>query len=257
MRRTSVLAGIVVLITGIFAAQGRAAPEPAAADKKDPPPVRLSNTANGMGLRLQFAIKDLSPEQKKRSIPILQQLDAKYGPLERAKDAEHQARLDHARKTLTPVDMKFADQRSNLWWRRLHRVEKRYEDRLRDEVLTEKQRPVWEAYRLHFASSFQLAFTGIGTEGAKKLAPICEQVVKDMPPEKVKAADVWELFHTRLAEVNEGAAKQIMNDEQRKKYADLKANREKNERQIDEFERGEAAAKKLAAPPAAEGDGLE
>ena len=167
-----------VLVTGVLAGRGRAAaqePAPVSAEKKEPP-VRLSPTANGVGLRLQFALKDVSPltpEQKQKSIPILQQLDAEYGPIQRAKEDEHQARLEHARKTLTPIDLKAASLRGDLWWRRMNRVESKYEDRIRDELLTAKQRPVWEAYRLHFASSFQLSFTGIGTEGAKKLAPIC------------------------------------------------------------------------------------
>jgi hypothetical protein len=47
-----------------------------------------------------------------------------------------------------------------------------------------------------------------------------------------------------------------MNEEQRKKYAELKTKRAENERQLDELDRGQEAAKKIAAPPAVEGDGL-
>jgi hypothetical protein len=175
---------LTVVVTALLL--GSIATDLSAEDKagKDTPPIRLSPTANGMGLRLQFAVKDLTPEQKKKSIPILQALDKEYRPLEETKEKEHRERLDTALKTRSTAGLDEDELRNGLWYRKMHRVENKYEDRLRDEVLTVKQRPVWDAYRLHFASAFQLSFTGIGTAGAEKLAPICEQVVKDVtaPP---------------------------------------------------------------------------
>jgi hypothetical protein len=82
-----------------------------------------------------------------------------------------------------------------------------------------------------------------------------------------QAPDGLALHRKRVSEVKDRAAKQLLNDEQRTKYADLKAKRIEYERKVDELEKQQppaaaAAPAPAAAAPAGEakgsgGDGLE
>lgn len=230
------------------------APKPAA--KPASQPVRLSGTANGMGLRFKFAVKDLTPAQKDKSIPILQAFDAEYGPIERAREDERLGTLRRARETGTTTELDAWDQRGGQWSRRMYKLENAYEDRLGAEVLTPKQRAAWDAYRIYFAAAFHLAFTGLEKEDLKKLEPLSAEVVRDVTEPK---NDGWALFQKRLMELKERAAEKLMTDEQRVKYGELKAKRAEHEQKVDALEANPATATKLPPPRAAKGtnDGFD
>jgi hypothetical protein len=249
------------------AAEKEAAAKKAAEEKDKAEREAVKAALKGVGTdgvvlinKLHFAVKDITHEQMLKAVPIARVYDAEISALQSKHRDAHQEMLSESLRTRTKIDLDADRVVRGSRTRTEHRVEAKYFDQVGNEVLTPAQRDAWDAYRLHFVSAFQLAFTGATEEEAKKLAPLCLEVVKDMP--RTAGTDGYSLFQKRLLEVKDRAAKQVLNDEQRKKYATIRASNVEFERKIDEFERQQPPAAAVATPPspapgAAGGDGLD
>jgi hypothetical protein len=190
--------------------------------------------------KLEFAVKDLTPQQRQKALPIIAEYGPLYEALEAKHRAEHEAIISNARNTGTTIDMKADNVRMAVRDRESNRLEAKYFDRIGAEALTPAQRIKWDAYRLQFAATFQLSFAGMDEDHLKKLEPLAVQVATQLKP--APGEDSYKLLERRLRELQDRAVKTLMNEEQRKKFETMRTGGDELGRQMDEFEAREAAA---------------
>jgi hypothetical protein len=166
------------------AAEKEAADKKAAEDKDKAEREEVKAALKGVGgdgvtliNKIHFAIKDVTHEQMMKSVPIARAYDAEYSALQAKHRALHEEAISNAYKTRTPIDLDAAEIVRGVRSRNEYRVEAKYFDRIGTEVLTPAQRVEWDAYRVRFEATFQLAFTGADTTVLEKLTPLCVQVV--------------------------------------------------------------------------------
>ena len=149
----------------------------AAAAEKRP---AMSLSAVGLVRKVEFAVKDLTPAQKKKLLDLAQKFDREIVPLEKAREEDHRASLRLALQTRTRIDSKAREIISGVQQRREERVQQKFADLIGNDVLTPAQRPAWEAYRLHFLTTFHLAFAGATKEQLEADGVLAQKVVKEV-----------------------------------------------------------------------------
>src|SRR5262245_40708162 len=238
MASRSAFATVMLSVTCTVCTLAKAAP-PATKPAATKPAATVDETtlareSRNTHKKLEFAVKDLTPKQRQKALPIT----AEYGPLYEAMEAkdraEHEAIISNARNTGTSIDLKADNVRMAVRDRAKNRLEAKYFDRIGAEALTPAQRIKWDAYRLQFASTFQLSFTGMDQEQLKKLEPLAVQVATQLKP--ASGEDSYKLLQRRVKELDDRATKTLMNEEQRKKYETMRASSDELGRQMDELE---------------------
>ena len=263
MRRALLVAAAVLIISSSAPSRAAAAGKPASdqAQKRTPP---LSTTAQILVRQVEFAVKDLTEEQKKKLEVLAVKYDGEIVPLERKREEDHRASMRRALETGTPIDLKAREVISGVQKRKEERVEQKYVDLVDQQVLTPAQRPLWEAYRLHFLSTFHLGLAGATRDQLVQAGELAKKVVKEI--KSVKDADRATLsalsaagartgsplFETRLDVLRQRAAQEILNDEQRKKYLELLGKREEYLAEVDQAEKSGETYPALAADKKAE-----
>ena len=253
-----VAAAVLIVFLAGFAAAAPPAQAPAAKAKPEYHPP-LSTTAEILIRQVKFAVKDLSPDQEKKLTGLAEKYDAEIVPLERAREDDHRASLRQALETRTRIDSKAREIISGVQKRKEERVEQKYVDLVGKQVLTPAQRPLWEAYRLHFLCTFHLGLAGATRDQLVEAGELAKKVVKeikdvkDADPASVSALSAAgsrtgsALFETRLDVLRQRAAKEILTDEQRQKYLQLLGKREEFLAEVDKAEKSGDPYPALAA----------
>ena len=226
---TATLIAIVAVAQAAHAQPAEATPQAQPIDESS-----VSREAKIAIRKLEFAIKDLTPEQRAKSMAILAEFGPLYEAIERKQREEHEATLQHARQTRTPIDMKASQLRRDLRSRQMRQVEARYFDRIRDEVLTPDQKIKWDGYRLHLVAAFQLSMLGLTQDQNRELGPLAEQVAKELAAQQNE--DGYQLFQRRLTELKARAAEKYFNEEQKQKLDQSRKSIEDLNRQLDQLE---------------------